>query len=120
MRIQTAALLAALLPSLTLADAPALDAKSITNAEGLRDQAMRGSDAYAIVESLTTEVGPRMGGSPGIRPCHRMGAGEIHVIGLRQGLAAAGHFPGLAAPCRKRTRAQPVSAAPGVDRAGRQ
>ena len=64
MRIQTAALLAALLPSLALANAPALDAKSITNAEGLRDQAMRGSDAYAIVESLTTEVGPRMGGSP--------------------------------------------------------
>ena len=64
MRIQTAALLAALLPSLTLANAPALDAKAITNAEGLRDQAMRGSDAYAIVESLTTEVGPRMGGSP--------------------------------------------------------
>jgi len=64
MRIQTAALLAALLPSLALANAPALDATAITTAEGLRDQAMRGSDAYAIVESLTTEVGPRMGGSP--------------------------------------------------------
>ena len=36
---------------------------AIANAEALRDQAMQGSDAYAIVESLTTEIGPRMGGS---------------------------------------------------------
>ncbi len=63
MRIQTAALLAALLPPLALANAPALDATAITSAEGLRDQAMQGSGAYDIVESLTTEVGPRMGGS---------------------------------------------------------
>lgn len=40
-----------------------LDAKSIRTAEGLRESAMRGSQAYAIVESLTTEIGPRMGGS---------------------------------------------------------
>ena len=40
-----------------------LDDKSIRTAESLRDTAMRGSKAYAIVESLTTEVGPRMGGS---------------------------------------------------------
>ena len=35
----------------------------IANAEKLRDQAKQGSNAYAIVESLTTEIGPRMGGS---------------------------------------------------------
>lgn len=40
-----------------------LDGKAIRTAEGLRDSAMRGSQAYAIVESLTTEIGPRMGGS---------------------------------------------------------
>jgi carboxypeptidase Q len=36
---------------------------AIANAGKLRDQAMQGSNAYAIVESLTTEIGPRMGGS---------------------------------------------------------
>lgn len=41
-----------------------LNAAAIAQAEKLRDQAMQGSKAYAIVESLTTEIGPRMGGSP--------------------------------------------------------
>lgn len=57
----TGALLA--LATLTASAESGLDDKAIRNAEGLRDTAMRGSQAYAIVESLTTEVGPRMGGS---------------------------------------------------------
>ncbi|MCK7594973.1 M28 family peptidase [Pseudomarimonas salicorniae] len=32
-------------------------------AERLRDQAMAGSEGYAIVESLTTEIGPRLAGT---------------------------------------------------------
>jgi len=36
---------------------------SVDHAVTLRDQAMNGSMAYAIVESLTTEVGPRLAGS---------------------------------------------------------
>lgn len=40
-----------------------LDHNAIRTAEDLRDAAMRGSKGYGIVESLTTEVGPRMGGS---------------------------------------------------------
>ena len=40
-----------------------LDARAEKTAEQLRDSAMQGSRAYEIVESLTTEVGPRMGGS---------------------------------------------------------
>jgi hypothetical protein len=46
------------------AAAPALDDRAIATAERLRDQAQKGSDAYAIVESLTTEIGPRMAGTP--------------------------------------------------------
>jgi hypothetical protein len=42
-----------------------LTAKDIANAEHLRAQALAGSGAYALVESLTTEVGPRLAGSPG-------------------------------------------------------
>jgi len=56
--------------SLSLALAPSvrantgLDADDIATAEGLRDRAMAGSQAWAVVESLTTEVGPRMAGTP--------------------------------------------------------
>jgi hypothetical protein len=42
-----------------------LSAKAIANAEQLRDDGLAGSGAFALVESLTTEVGPRMAGSPG-------------------------------------------------------
>ncbi|KFL35792.1 M28 family peptidase [Arenimonas donghaensis] len=52
-----------------LATAPAfaatgLDAGDIAAAEGLRERAMRGSEAWNVVESLTTEVGPRLAGTP--------------------------------------------------------
>jgi len=63
MRMNTAVLLTALLPSLAMADAAGLSDKALVTAESLRNQAMQGSDAFAIVESLTTEIGPRMGGS---------------------------------------------------------
>jgi len=62
MRLITAGLLALCTLTCNAGDA-GLDAKAITTAEGLRDTAMRGSQAYAIVESLTTEIGPRMAGS---------------------------------------------------------
>ncbi len=48
------------------ADAPATEtfsAEQLAAATALRDQASLGSGAYAIVESLTTEVGQRMAGS---------------------------------------------------------
>lgn len=38
---------------------------SLTLATQLRERAMAGSGAFDLVESLTTEVGPRMAGSPG-------------------------------------------------------
>jgi carboxypeptidase Q len=63
-----------LLLSLALAASPALAQETqsvsippaaIDTAAQLRDRALEGSGAFAIVESLTTEVGPRMAGSPG-------------------------------------------------------
>ncbi|MBE5315542.1 MAG: M20/M25/M40 family metallo-hydrolase [Xanthomonadales bacterium] len=41
-----------------------LAADSLQNAAALRDQHVEAGAAYAIVESLTTEVGPRMAGTP--------------------------------------------------------
>jgi hypothetical protein len=54
------------LPALAwAADAGGLSAQAIANAARLRADGLAGSGAFAIVESLTTEVGPRMAGSPG-------------------------------------------------------
>lgn len=58
--------------SLLLACAPAgaqtltrIDDASLATATQLRDRAMTKSEAYFILETLTTEVGSRMAGSPG-------------------------------------------------------
>ncbi len=42
----------------------ALDARALTDAQTLRAANDKGTSAYAIVESLTTEIGPRLAGSP--------------------------------------------------------
>ncbi|MGD8378328.1 MAG: M28 family peptidase [Gammaproteobacteria bacterium] len=42
-------------------------AEVMATAAALRDQALHGTEAYATVRSLTTEVGPRMAGSSGDR-----------------------------------------------------
>lgn len=40
------------------------DSKTLDKAATLRDGALQKNEAYALLESLTTEVGPRMAGSP--------------------------------------------------------
>jgi carboxypeptidase Q len=45
--------------------APVLGDEALAVAAQLRETALAGSGAYALVESLTTEVGPRMAGTPG-------------------------------------------------------
>ena len=42
---------------------PGLEKKSVEHAISLRDQALKKSDAFALVESLTTEIGPRLAGT---------------------------------------------------------
>ncbi len=58
-----AAVIVLFFSSTTFGSDTGLNANAIKTAESLRDQAMQGSNAFNIVESLTTEVGPRMGGS---------------------------------------------------------
>lgn len=62
MRIFSAVILI-LLSTSVFGNETGLNTNAIKAAEGLRDQAMQGSSAYSIVESLTTEVGPRMAGT---------------------------------------------------------
>ena len=42
---------------------PGLEKASVEHAILLRDQALEKSDAFALVESLTTEIGPRLAGT---------------------------------------------------------
>ncbi|MEO8001160.1 MAG: M28 family peptidase [Arenimonas sp.] len=51
------------LSQLAIADDALLDAKSLSKAAELRDSALQKNDAYILLESLTTEIGPRMAGS---------------------------------------------------------
>lgn len=56
--------LAAMMLACTV-QAASLDKEDLLVAEALRDNALKFSDAYNIVESLTVEVGPRLAGSEG-------------------------------------------------------
>jgi len=53
----------ALLPLAAVASPPTLSDTSIATATALRERALAANPAYAIVESLTTEIGPRMPGT---------------------------------------------------------
>lgn len=70
MRLLPLALAAALLPALGFAAestptaATRFRPESLKTAELLRDRALRDDVAYAVVEGLTTEIGPRLAGSP--------------------------------------------------------
>lgn len=57
-------LLAAALSAGSAAADTGLEGDDLAAAAALRDQALRGSQAWALVESLTTEVGPRLAGTP--------------------------------------------------------
>ena len=50
-----------------IAEEGSLTPENLATAAKLRDQAMKGTRAFEIVESLTTEVGPRLAGTPGDR-----------------------------------------------------
>ncbi len=61
---------------------PSLDDKDIKIAEQLRDEALKSSKGYAIVESLTTEVGPRMAGTPGDAAAVAWGEAKLKELGF--------------------------------------
>ncbi|MDO1559851.1 M20/M25/M40 family metallo-hydrolase [Brevundimonas sp. 2R-24] len=55
--------LAVIAAVLSAGAAAAQDAEAIRTAEQLRDRAMQGSGAYAVVEEITTRFGPRLAGT---------------------------------------------------------
>ena len=52
-------------------------------AAALRDRAMAGSPAYAVVESLTTEIGPRPTGSPAQKRAMEWGLAKLKALGFQ-------------------------------------
>ncbi len=55
---------------------------SLEHARQLRDAAMAGTNAYAIVESLTTEVGPRPAGSAAEESARRWAVNKLQSLGF--------------------------------------
>ncbi len=72
--------------SLLLA-APAFSADRLTDAARVRDAALAHNDSYAILESLTTEIGPRLAGSAAearardwaVRTMTAAGLSNVHI-----------------------------------------
>ncbi len=62
-------------------DAPLLSADAVARAEGLRERALSGSGAYAIVEELTTEIGPRLAGTDGDRRAVEWAIAKFKALG---------------------------------------
>ncbi len=72
-----------LLPIL-LAAAVAAPAAAATPAEMLRDRALGGSPAYAILESLTTEVGPRLAATPAEARARDWAVAKLKTLGFQK------------------------------------
>ncbi|MEJ0084489.1 MAG: M20/M25/M40 family metallo-hydrolase [Pseudomonadota bacterium] len=71
------------------ADKPqAFSRADLASANSLREKALADTTAYELVESLTTEVGPRPAGSPGdkaavawgLREMQRLGFSNVHAV----------------------------------------
>ena len=78
--------IAAILATLTLATSAhaATDwGKAEANASALRDQALKGSLAYPILSSLTTEIGPRLEGSDAEHRAAQWGVAKLKSFGFK-------------------------------------
>lgn len=65
----------------------------LQQAGALRDQALAGSGAYALVESLTTEVGPRLAGSEGDARGRAWAEAKFKALGYDRVWTEAVSFP---------------------------
>jgi len=82
--LAVAGLLAAQAPAAPSAPAapPALPSELRATAAALREGALQGTGAYEIVRSLTTEVGPRLAGSPGDKAAVEWGLRTLRGLGF--------------------------------------
>jgi len=62
---------------------PVIAAEPEAVAAALRDRALAGSTAYAMVESLTTEVGPRLAGTPDEARARAWAVAKLRTLGFK-------------------------------------
>src|SRR5688572_6786687 len=89
-------LLLALAAGPLLAQAPAsapYPPETLATAVQLREAALKDSGAFALVESLTTEVGPRMAGTPGDARAVAWARAKFEALGFDRVYTEAVSFP---------------------------
>jgi hypothetical protein len=77
-RLTLSAVLACLAPGVACAQ----DARTIAEAEQLRDRALASNVAYGLVSELTTRFGPRLAGSEAEQASARWGADQFRAMGF--------------------------------------
>lgn len=68
--------------SVAQAQVPSISDADLKIAAELRDEALKSSKGYEIVESLTTEVGPRMAGTAGDAAAVKWGVAKLKELGF--------------------------------------
>jgi Zn-dependent M28 family amino/carboxypeptidase len=69
-------------PKTAPAAAPPSVEQVIATSAGLRDKALADDTAWQVVESLTTEVGPRMAGTPAAERAKEWGLAKLKALGF--------------------------------------
>lgn len=69
-------------PAAGVEAAPLLPRNVLENAANLRDEALKGNEAYAFLEALTTEFGPRPAGSDAEHRAALWAAGRMKQLGF--------------------------------------
>ena len=82
MRLRLSALSLLLGASILAGSALAQDARTIAEAEQLRDRALEENIAYSLVSELTTRFGPRLAGSDSEQASARWGAEQFRRLGF--------------------------------------
>ena len=67
----------------TAAKAPALTVAQARTVDGLIDAGLDDDLAWDILESITTEIGPRLGGSPAEARARDWGAAKLKALGFK-------------------------------------
>ncbi len=89
-----ASLLFALAASPALADDPALSARDRVAIDKLIDRALADDRAYEVLETLTTEIGPRLGGSEAEARARDWGAAKMKAMGFKNVRIETYEMPG--------------------------
>jgi Zn-dependent M28 family amino/carboxypeptidase len=93
MRRFTLSLSLCFLSTIVIADEALLDTKSLGKAAELRDSALQNNAATALLESLTTEVGPRMAGSANDAKAVTWAQEKFKILGFDKVTLQAVTFP---------------------------